>query len=202
MEIFQANKMIIFILFFIPGFISIKVWRLLKPTDRTDAITDILEAISYSCINYAIMSPLLVYWLVGITSFDWWDGAALIFVLLIAPIIWPIIYSEILDSKVLQGRIKHPIPKAWDYLFSRGEPFFALVHLNNGDLIAGYFGSKSFASSYPAEEDIYFEETHILNNMGCFSGEVIDGTKGFLVNKKSIDYIEFYEGQKENDTSE
>lgn len=198
LEIFQANKLIIFILFFIPGFISIKVWRLLKPTDRTDASIEILEAISYSCINYAILSPFLIYWLDGIASFDWWDGAALICVLLIAPIIWPTLFSTIIDSQILQGRIKHPIPKAWDSVFSRGEQLFALVHLKNGDLIAGYFGSKSFASSYPAEEDIYFEKTYIIDEQGHFTGEAINGTKGFLVSKNSIDYIEFYEVQRED----
>lgn len=202
MELFQVDKLILFILFFIPGFISIKVWRLLKPADIVEPLTNILEAISYSCVNYAILFPLLIFLLNDLTEFSWVKGVLMIIVLFICPIIWPILYSWFVDSSFLQGRIKHPIPKAWDYFFSRGEVFFALVHLNDGDMIAGYFGSKSFASSYPAEDDVYFEKVWNINEKGVFLERSIEGTKGFLVNKSAINYMEFFGVIKEDVNNE
>ncbi|WEH90988.1 DUF6338 family protein (plasmid) [Acinetobacter soli] len=59
MEIFESSKLILFIIFAIPGFISIKVYSLLCPNSDKDSTKLIIDAITYSCLNYALLGPLI-----------------------------------------------------------------------------------------------------------------------------------------------
>jgi hypothetical protein len=54
----------------------------------------------------------------------------------------------------------HVVPTAWDWHFNRirGD-CCVLVTLTNGDYVAGYYGTDSFASSDGGERDLYLEET-------------------------------------------
>jgi len=53
MDIWNADKLALFIVFFVPGFISMKVYDLLVPGETRDASKSLLDAISYStCLLY------------------------------------------------------------------------------------------------------------------------------------------------------
>ena len=56
--------------------------------------------------------------------------------------------------------------KPWDYVFSRRQAYWVIVHLRDGRKIGGRFDRKSFASSYPADEQIYIEEVWRLDEDG------------------------------------
>jgi hypothetical protein len=58
--------------------------------------------------------------------------------------------------------------------------------------IGGRFGESSFASSNPAEPQIYIEEVSKLDEEGRFE-EAVDGTSGILVLEKDLLAIEFFE---------
>ena len=60
MDIFQVNYISLFIIFFIPGFISVKVWGFIVPTKIRNMNEDLFEVISYSCINFALTSWLII----------------------------------------------------------------------------------------------------------------------------------------------
>lgn len=60
MDIWEQDKLILFIAFVIPGFVSLKAYELLFPSQRTDSSTQIIEAVTYSCINYALLFWLIV----------------------------------------------------------------------------------------------------------------------------------------------
>ena len=59
MNIWELDKLIIFIIFIIPGFISIKTYKLLYPSEKQESSKQIIEALTYSCINYALLFWLL-----------------------------------------------------------------------------------------------------------------------------------------------
>ena len=59
MEIFESSKLVLFIIFAIPGFISIKTYSLLCPNQDKDSTKLIIDAITYSCLNYALLGPLI-----------------------------------------------------------------------------------------------------------------------------------------------
>ena len=55
MSIWEVDKLLIFIGFVIPGFISIKVFDLLHPSESIDSTKKVIEAVTYSCFNYALL---------------------------------------------------------------------------------------------------------------------------------------------------
>ncbi|MFW6275603.1 MAG: hypothetical protein ACOC2M_03110 [bacterium] len=56
MTILEANQLIAFIVFFIPGFISMKVYHLMIASDKINFSNAVGEAIAFSSINYAAFS--------------------------------------------------------------------------------------------------------------------------------------------------
>lgn len=54
MDIWSFDKLFIFIIFVVPGFISIKVYEALHPSVKRESSKIIIDAVAYSCINYAI----------------------------------------------------------------------------------------------------------------------------------------------------
>lgn len=115
MNIWEQDKLVIFIAFVIPGFVSLKAYDVFFPSQRTESAKQIIEVITYSCINYA-----LLFWLISLIEFnDIKDLSSFlyflfyIFVLFIAPIIW--LWKKIRTSEFFQKKAPHPIQKSWDY---------------------------------------------------------------------------------------
>jgi hypothetical protein len=201
MDIFNLDKLYLFLIFFIPGFVSTKIWGLIVPSENRKPSDYLLETVSYSCINFALLSWLII--IVNNPKFQS-SNQALIYViwfliLFAFPAIWPIIFHWILSLKCFKGVIVHPIPKAWDFFFGTGDNCYVLVHLKSGKLIGGLYG---FASSYPNSEDIYLKEVWEVSDDGKFLSK-IENTKGLWVGKDFFDYLEFFEvmrmEEKEND---
>ncbi len=86
-------------------------------------------------------------------------------------------------------RAIHPTPTGWDYVFGRLEPGFVLLTLRNGNLIAGYFGKRSMASSDPGRKDLYIEETFNVSPEGTWSP--VSQSSGIWVPGEEISSIEF-----------
>ena len=198
MDIFDMNKIYIFLLFFVPGFISTKIWNLLVPSEVRKISDYVLETVSYSCINLAVL-----YWLIKIVINQEFrmehpnlTNFYILAILFILPIIWPILVFRILNLDFLKGRIIHPTPKSWDYFFGLGVPCYVLIHLKNGKLIGGLYGGDSFASSFPNKEDMYLQEVWGVNEKGEFQ-QKIENTRGLWISKDFFDYIEFLDVIKE-----
>lgn len=196
MDFFQMNYISLFIIFFIPGFVSVKVWGFIVPTKTRNMNEDLFEVISYSCINFALTS-----WLIIIIRNDTFQSnhpilfvVLFLAILLIFPIIWPVLFHLLMNSKFVSKFVIHFFPTAWDYHFKKGEQQYVLIHLQNGKLIGGLWG---FSSSYPNVEDIYLLETWKVNEKGEFL-ECIEATNGLWIGKENIQYIEFFKAQTDN----
>ena len=188
-DILETDKLLLFIVLIIPGFISMKVWNLLVPSQNRALNDYLFDALAYSFLNFA-----LLFWLLLIVQrIDqlWVNIVLLVILLVIFPVLWPILWKIITTAKFLRGKIIHPTPKAWDYFFSLGKPCFMLVHLKDGNLIGGLYQSASFASSYPDPEDLYIQEVWKIDENGSFL-EKMPQTAGMLLTRDSIDYIELY----------
>ena len=83
------------------------------------------------------------------------------------------------------------IPKSWDYHFGKEEPYWILLTLKDGKKIGGFFGTHSFASSFPAEEDLYIEELWVIDEEGKFV-QPIENSGGCLIRRNDINFIEFF----------
>ena len=187
-DLLDINKLQLLFVIAIPGFISLKIWSLLVPSKKLSFKDYTMEAIFYSFINFS-----LLFWLIIIAERSEGVLQIILFIciLFVAPIIWPILWKIILSSNILQGKIIHPTPNAWDYFFSLGKPCFMLIHLKSGILIGGLYYKDSFASSYPEKKDLYIKEVWKIDENGKFL-EKIDRTEGMLINYDIIDYIEMF----------
>ncbi|WP_221568989.1 DUF6338 family protein [Alkalihalobacillus sp. TS-13] len=193
MDIFHLDKLSLFLLFFVPGFISIKVWGYLVPSQSKKMNEYFFDAVSYSCLNFAILSWLII--IIGKENYQNEHPIVFYFltllILLIFPILWPIIFKGILSTKFFQRFTINVDPTGWDHHFKKGEQQYVLVHLINGKLIGGVWG---FSSSFPNPEDLYLTETWKVSPEGEFM-HPIDESKGMWIGKDNISYLEFFKAQ-------
>ena len=193
-DIFETVGMMDFVILIMPGFISIKVWNLIIPSESRALKDSFIDALAYSLLNFA-----LLFWLMLIIRrTDWtWLRVMLYGVLIgVGPVLWPILWKAVATSKFLRGRIINPTPRAWDYFFNLRQNCFMLIHLKDGSLVGGVYHVESFASSYPAPEDIYLQEVWRVDERGIFI-EKIPQSIGMLVTRDSIEYIEMYRFRNE-----
>jgi hypothetical protein len=191
MDIWDTNKLIIFIAFVIPGFISLKVYELLCPGPPKDSSSQIVDAIAYSCINYA-----LLFWPIQLvetselrTNSPNLYALFYLFVLFVAPIVWVTGWKLLRTRQIFQKIAPHPTQKPWDFVFSKRKPYWIKVILKDGKIIAGKYAANSFASSAPAEEQIYLEETWILNDKLGFERPK-KRSAGVIIMASDISYVE------------
>lgn len=193
METFTINEIILFLIFFVPGFISMKVYNLFRANDKINFSESIGEVVSYSAINFAILSSLIFLIHRGgfMNSHPFWYVFFCFIILFVAPILWPIIFIKITAHRKVKKYILSQEKTAWDYIFAKKKGFWVIVNLKSGDRIAGVYGSDSFASSYPNKQQIYLEQQWSVNEKGKFL-KVKNRTSGVLLLGDDIKSIEFY----------
>ncbi len=191
MDLKSNNDIIIFIVFFIPGFVMMQYYGLLIARERIDFSKAFLEVASFSCINYAICSPFIIiaYFNDFENTHQNWFIVFFLLLVLIIPIFLVVIYCKIRNSKwASKLKLVDPIKSAWDFYFSKNEKNWVIVTLKNGNKIGGYYTNGSFASSYPLK-DFYISELWNLKD-GKFERK-IERTEGILILGEEILTIEF-----------
>ncbi len=106
------------------------------------------------------------------------------------PIGWPFILNRLYKTKIIAKYVISPYQKPWDFIFGKRESYWIIVHLKDGRNIGGKYGVNSFASSAPADEQIFLEEVWQLNSIGKFVKQ-INNSKGIIIMREEISSIEF-----------
>ena len=102
MDIWEPEKIILFLAFFMPGFISIKVYELIVATKRHDFSNSVLEAIGYSVLNFTVLSWLIIL----ISSPDFNKNRPILYficiiiIFFIFPTIWPLLFIKASKLKI------------------------------------------------------------------------------------------------------
>jgi hypothetical protein len=181
MDIWDADKLLLFIAFAIPGFISLKLYETVFPSEPRASSERVIDAVAYSCINYAVLvwpiyevetQQLRVTNPHGYIAFY-------VFVLLIAPALLVLVYAALRRANLMQNVLPHPTEKPWDFVFGKRFPYWVIVTLQDGNKIAGRYGERSFASSAPAPAQLYLEEAWVFKDDG-FERQRTD-TAGILI---------------------
>jgi len=177
----------------------IKVWDQIVPSGaRRDSSKAIFEAVAYSAINLGFFMPLIVAMRSGkmgpVLYF-----VALFVILLGAPALWPFLLRKLLSSRWMTKYGLHPDEQPWDFVFGQHEPFWIIVHLRDLRRIGGRFADNSFASSNPAEPQIYLEQVWKLDENGHFS-EPVERSRGIVVLSKEILAVEFFSYNEEGES--
>jgi hypothetical protein len=190
MNALSFSNAVLFLLIVFPGLISARVYRLVMPARELQWGDSILEGLFYSAINFVLGLPLMWWLLVGYEPLDHPARYLIagILVLLVGPIAWPLVLVSVLRAKWVTRRIQAPFPSAWDFFFDRRRPVFALVHLSDGDIVAGYWGADSYAGSFPNDGDVYFEAVYSMNTGR--PGSPVPFTRGMIIRKDQYRYIE------------
>lgn len=193
MDIWDANKLLLFIAFVIPGFVSLKTYQLLFPGAPKESGKLLIDAVAYSSINFALLLwPIYVIETHQIRqSHPTAYVLFYVFVLLIAPIAWACVLKKLRTTEFFQRSMPHPTARPWDFVFAQRKPYWAIVTLKDGKKIAGRYDSASFASSAPASEQLYLEENWVLNDEGGFD-RPRNETAGILILSSEIVTVEFF----------
>ena len=191
MDILEVDKLVLFIAFVIPGFISIKAYQLFSPMVEHPASEQLIDAIAYSCINYALF--ILPIWLVETSNLKEMHFILYylfyLIVLLIAPIGLAVIWRFLRTKNLFLSNILHPDKRSWDFLFSQRKFYWAKVVLKNGNIIGGLYAELSNASSFPEAEQIYLQETWVIGEDGEFWRKK-ERTAGVIILSDEISHIE------------
>ncbi|HFL4946123.1 TPA: DUF6338 family protein [Escherichia coli] len=194
MDILEKGKLFLFVLFIMPGFISMRVYRLFHPSIDLDTSKVLIDVVSYSCINFSFL--LIPIYLIE-TNDIFLKHPILYYifyflVLIVIPVLLPVVLLKIRNWEKVKNILPHPIGRSWDYFFSTRQRCWVLVTLKNGKKYGGFYGSDSFASNSPEPEQIYLEKHWALDENGDFDHELAD-TLGIIILTNEIESVEFIE---------
>jgi hypothetical protein len=87
-------------------------------------------------------------------------------------------------------------PTAWDHAFHDREPCFVRVRLKDGNWAGGWYGNRSYASSYPHPAELYLESARVMSHDGEF-GVRVPGTDGLRLRAEDFDVLEFVKPERQ-----
>ncbi len=208
------EALLILILFLIPGYIADTLLGRSYPRQKREATETVLSIVVWSLFNYVLFLVLVPRATLPAPTGNYAGyieahraraGAVAAGVLLIAPAVEAIVVARVMRAgrvqAVLRRLLGFPVqsaPKAWDDVFARGQDkgYLVLATLTDGSKIGGLWGEGSFASSFPAEEDLYLEATYRLGDDNNF-GEVIPLSAGVLLKRTDIRSLELFTLEQE-----
>lgn len=186
---------------FVPGFIYDGMLRQFVPLhSSTVKETVFLRLLTATAYNYALCSPIIYFCLYRSDLVGFYGRLLAGFIVIfVAPVLLAFVRAKFIQTtkfdwvfRCLGLRPISPIPTGWDWIFSRTGPCFVLVTLKDGREIAGWFGSRSMASSDPERKDIFVETLYTVPADGSPWIE-IPGSLGIHVDGGQIAFIEFRE---------
>lgn len=198
MDIWNTDKLALFIAFVVPGCISLKTYSLVFLRVTKDGSQQIVDAITYSCINYALLA-LPIYWIEKCRLNEKFFGLYVtfyVFAIILMPAAWIFFWNKIRKTQIAQKYLPHPTSRPWDFVFSKRKEYWLIVTLKDGASYGGLFGTNSFVTSTPEPEQIYFEEVWHINEHGGFDTPK-KATAGMLLAGPDIRTIEFFKHGEE-----
>lgn len=193
MDALKDFDFLLVLFFVVPGFISMRIYALLRPTEPGPLKENIYEAITFSVINYVLME-----WAVPLArEYGSVPSGTVSRLLLLAaafvvvPALLPILLNVGLKWLERRGRILRRAKMAWDEFFLRRQSCWIIVHLKDGRRMGGFFGERSFAGLYPNSGHLYVQELWKLGPNGEFEAKV-DGSQGIVLRPDDYQMIEIF----------
>lgn len=128
----KPESVLIACLFIFPGFITIKISRLIHVQKDSPLAELIVDAAFYTIINYIVNSFLILYFFETQTT-TLCKIIIAIWTLILFPAFLPFISSFLLKTQFIRRFTNvDPIPKPWDYYFAQKRSAWIIIHLKNG----------------------------------------------------------------------
>ena len=194
MDAITIDKILLITLFFLPGFIHLKTYRLLIAEVKTDFSKDLYEAIGYSFFNNIVFAyPLYLINITGLIYTNTFLYFLILFgVILIAPVAWTFLFYFISKKKWYNKYFVGPTKSAWDSFFLKRKSYYVILTLKNGQKIGGKYGMQSHSSTYPYPKEIFLETVWKLNKNKDGLEKAIEKSAGIMITENEISTIEFY----------
>jgi len=186
----NQQTLALFLIFFVPGFISLRIYDLLIPSERRDFSKSLFDAVAYSALNFGALSWLIGLMRSGRLSAPWWY-VSVFAVLVVFPAIWPPLLLWIRKRPWFDEKFVGVNARVWDSIFAERRQYWVIVHLKDERRIGGLYSSNSLTSSSPAGPEIYLEQVWRLDDAGHFL-EPIESTAGILILGDEILALEFF----------
>ena len=193
MDDITIDKILLLVIFFVPGFVYLKAYRLFIAETKTDFSKDLYEAIGISLINAIFFLPILnsltkknVF-----TNCEFLYFSIIFVVIVVVPFGEAWLFYKISKMKWYSKRLLTANNSPWDDVFSKREPYWLIITLKSGRKIAGKYANKSYSSGYPMPKEIYLEEVWKLKKNNTF-GKKVNQTHGILITENEISTVEFY----------
>jgi Family of unknown function (DUF6338) len=190
-KLFESQQVLaLFMTFLVPGFISLKVYDLFIPAERRDFSKSLYDAVAYSALNFVALFWLISQMRSGTMSPITWY-LSFFLVVIGAPAIWPILFLWLRRQAWMSKHVPHANSRVWDDVFSKREEYWVIVHLKDRR-IGGKYRARSFASSNPAQPEIYIEEVWKLDEETGRFLNAVEQTAGVLILGDEILAVEFF----------
>ena len=191
-DVWSTDKLILFIAFFLPGFISLQVYRLFVAGDDNDIGKKLPAIVAYSAMHYAVFGGVILL------SSGAFKAVATFVIVLILPAVWPIVillardfgkWSEVFwPPHAILGRMLKPEPTPWDWVFNN-DGCFVRIKLNDDSFVGGKLGGGSAVSTFPNDQQIFIAQEYRVDQVSGELGDPIAST-GIFVNGSEIKLIE------------
>jgi hypothetical protein len=195
----ESENLYLILVFIVPGVVAPFV-RSRLTTGRSPSFKENL--LSFLVLSLVYYSLIVVFIEQALSVREPWLARAAVWILLI--LVGPAAFGLVLGIAAQKDwgnwfankfglSFVHVIPAAWDWRFSKAPRggMFVMVTLEDGEMVAGFFGTNSFASSDTAERDLYIEEEYTVNEQGRWESR--PEKVGILIPVKGIRYIEFWQ---------
>lgn len=109
---------------------------------------------------------------------------------LVVPTVTALIEATIRERRQA-GRYSE-VPTSWDFAFNEHAHVYVRARLHSGTWVGGWYGSQSYASTFPEPESIFLERAYRLDKGGNFI-EPIPCSRGIHLLRTDIDIFELHE---------
>lgn len=196
--------------FLTPGLIIVYIrsqfitGRIPKPNEQ------VFTYLALSGLNYGLFSWLIygVVYSEWFKSHPWASALAWFFFIFLAPAFIGIFFAYSVQrdwaGQIFRKIGLHPVnvwPTSWDrkFCYQRAHCFLT-VTLKDGTTVSGYYGGDSFASSEPAERDIFIEQIYDMEEKGQWKERAAG--HGILIMHSEIRCVEFHPSGESSDDRE
>ncbi|MDX6522389.1 MAG: hypothetical protein QOF08_2994 [Gaiellales bacterium] len=204
-----GSALLLLIAFVLPGFVAVLVAERVDvvPVERSP-FQLLLMALYYSVLSYVLLGLASVHWgsptpvhlrhLLRHTGAGRLAVAALIGIVVVPAAI--ALLGVVWRRSGLRGWLwsivglheGHQVETAWDCLFRSRKAFLVRAVLSDGRVIAGYYGSGSFAPYSAQAQDLFLETRWDLDDDKWFL-RATEKSLGVLVSASAIVSMELYD---------
>lgn len=198
--ILEPQTLVLFLFFVVPGFITVQTYDLIVPSERRNFGESFVDIIAYSFVVLAIaVWPFLlvvnnraaIVTNVSTTVYYLLFALSLALIFFVFPVGVAVMYHWVRTRDYFRGRIVQPSPTGWDRFFGEEPTCFVLFHLKSEEVLGGFYGGKSSASSYPQAQQVHIEEVWDLDDDYRFVRKR-PNTAGAIINKEDCNVIELF----------